>query len=360
MKKLTAMLALVLLVLFLGCSRAESQPDNTQSSEQGVQGESIKEAVQQEEEQAQEELVLSFVGDMMFDKSVAGFIKAKGEDYVFQGYEKHFKSSDIVFGNLESALSVKGQPIKDKEYTFRSSPKLAPYLKKYHFEAVSIANNHSLDFGPSAFTDTMKALKENGILYGGGGYNKKEASDGVIIEKKGRKIGFIAFTRVTPSVDWYAGAKKPGIIGAYKVHEAEVLAVVGNLKEKCDLLVVSVHWGKEGSVDVREQEKELAHLLIDSGVDVIMGHHPHVVQGVEMYKGKPIFYSLGNFFFTTSHAAICNKTMLATVRYDSSGELKSVEAVPGIINAGRPFPMDETQKMEFFDYLNRKNVGLKL
>jgi poly-gamma-glutamate synthesis protein (capsule biosynthesis protein) len=266
----------------------------------------------------------------------------------------------MVFGNLESSLSYRGQPIKDKEYVFRSSPKVVPFLKQHKFSALSIANNHVLDYGPAAFTDIMKILKENGINYGGGGHNRQEAVEGVITEEKGLKVGFIAFTRVTPSVDWYAGAKKPGIIGAYKVHEAEVLKAVANLKPKCDILVVSLHWGKEGSTTIRGEEKELAHKLVDTGADVIMGHHPHVVQGIEIYKNRPIFYSLGNFFFTTSRAAICNKTIMATVRFGSNGEFKSVEAVPGIINYGRPIPMAEAQKIEFIEQLNKMNINLKL
>ncbi len=358
MKKLTALFAMVLIILFFGCTGADSQPDNPQSSQENPQESIVQETVQQEAEQ--EELVLSFVGDMMFDKSVAGFIKAKGEDYVFEGYEKHFMGSDIVFGNLETSLSNRGQAIKDKQYTFRSSPTLAPFLKKYNFSVLSIANNHVLDYGPLAFLDTMKHLKENGISYGGGGHNKQEAYNGVVIEKKGLKIGFLAFTRVTPSVDWYAGAKKPGIIGAYKVHETEVLEAVKLLNEKCDLLVVSLHWGKEGSTTVRKEETEFAHKLVDSGADVIEGHHPHVVQGIEMYKERPIFYSLGNFIFTSSHAQICNKTIMATVRYGSKGELKTVEAVPGMIKSGRPVPMEGSEKQEFIDYLNRMNINLKL
>lgn len=363
MSKPKILMAMVLMVLFFGCSRAESQPDKLQGGQlDDARESSIQQTVQQEltKQEEQEEVVLSFVGDMLFDKSVAGFIKAKGEDYVFEGYNRHFMSSDIVFGNLETAMSHKGEPIKDKEYTFRSSPKLVPFLKKYNFTMLGIANNHILDYGQAAFTDTLKLLKENGISYAGGGYSRQEASEGVIVEKKGLKIGFLAFTRVTPSVDWYAGKNKPGIIGAYKVHEAEVLAAVNNLKDKCDLLVVSLHWGKEGSEQVRKQETELAHLLIDSGVDLIMGHHPHVVQKVEIYKDKPIFYSLGNFFFTTSHTAVCNKVLMATVRYGSDGELRSIEAVPGIISNGRPVPMDDVQKKEFLDYLNKMNIGLQL
>ena len=358
MRKLIVLNAIVLVFMFFGCAGEDSQQDITQSSQNNSDSSIVQEAVQQDE--GQEELVLSFVGDIMFDKSVAAFIKSKGEDYIFQGYEKHFEGSDIVFGNLETPLSSRGQPIQDKEYTFRSSPKIAPFLKKHNFTALSIANNHVLDYGSAAFVDSMKILKENGISYGGGGYNKQEASDGVVIEKKGLKIGFIAFTRVTPNVDWYAGARKPGIIGAYKAHEAEVLDAVKNLKPKCDILVVSLHWGKEGSTIVRKQEAELAHKLVDSGADVIMGHHPHVVQSVELYKDKLIIYSLGNFIFTTSYSEISNKTIMATARFDQSGKLKSVEAVPGIIKWGRPVPMEAVQGEKFIEYLNKMNINIKL
>lgn len=362
MKKLMALFAVILVLSLHGCTWEEVRPEELQSIQESREDAAVEQTVLQQKEivTEKEELVLSFVGDMMFDRSVAAFIRSEGEDYIFQGYEKYFKGSDIVFGNLETALSHRGEPVKDKEYTFRSNPELAAYLKKYNFKVLSIANNHILDYGTDAFSDTLKIMKENGISYGGGGYDKKEAMEGIVLEKKGLKIGFIAFTRVTPSVDWYAGAKKPGIIGAYKVHEESVLEAVNNLRPRCDLLVISLHWGKEVSTIIRKEETELAHKLIDSGADVIMGHHPHVVQGMELYKGKPIFYSLGNFFFTTSKAQICNQTIMATVRYDENGELKSVEAIPGIIQYGRPVPMEEGPKKQFIEQLNKMNINIEL
>lgn len=355
MNRIAALLTIVITLLAIGCSGSDTRQDKDQMLQENTQGSIVQETVKQEEE-----LVLSFAGDIMFDKSVADLIKSKGEDYVFQGYEKYLKSSDIVFGNLETALCNSGQPIMDKKHTFRSSTKLAPFMKKYNFISMSIANNHTLDYGRDAFVESMKTLKENGISYGGGGHNKKEATDGVIIEKKGVNIGFIAFTSVIPSVDWYAGDKRPGIIGAYKVHETEVLKAVNNLDSKCDVLVVSVHWGKEGKTIVREQESELAHKLVDAGADVVMGHHPHVVQKFELYKDKLILYSLGNFIFTTSYSEISNKTVLATARFDQNGRMKSVEAVPGTIKWGRPFPMDEVQGRAYLDYLNKININVNL
>lgn len=358
MRKLTALIIIIILFMFLGCGGECSRQDILKSSQDNMQNNIVQGEAQQKEEK--EELVLSFIGDIMFDKSVASFAKSKGWDYTFQGYEKYFKGSDIVFGNLETSVSYRGQPVQGKKYTFRSSPKVVPFLKKNNITALSIANNHVLDYGTTAFRDTMKAMKENGISYGGGGANKKEALEGVVIEKKGIKIGFIAFTRVTPSVDWYAGAKKPGIVGAYKVHEAEVLKAVKDLRSRCDIMVVSLHWGEEGSAVVRGQDRELAHKLVDSGADVIMGHHPHVVQGIELYKGKLVIYSLGNFIFTTSYSELNNKTIMATVRYDKNGKFKTVEVVPGIIKWGRPVPMGPAEGEKFMDYLNKMNVNIKL
>lgn len=355
MKRCAILTVLLMLVLLIGCSRPDTGGEAAQSG-------SIKETVRHEEQAGPEEeneLVLSFVGDMMFDRSVAAYIEQKGEDYIFEGYRKYFEGSDIVFGNLETVLSTRGEPLEGKQYTFRSSPKLLPYLKKYNFTMLGIANNHVLDYGREAFIDTLKLLEEYGISYAGGGLNKEEASRGVVVEKKGLKIGFIAFSRVTPSVDWYAGTKRPGILGGYKVHEPEVLEAVKSLADRTDILVVCLHWGKEGMLQVGEQESELAHLLIDSGADVIMGHHPHVVKKVEMYKGKPIFYSLGNFFFTSSRSELSNKVLLATIRYGMDGELKCIEAVPGIIQMGRPVPMEGQQKQDFIDYLNSMNIGIR-
>jgi len=356
MKKLSAIVVVLIVILVIGCSGSESIRDNGSTIQEEPQGSMTQQTAGQEEQ----ELVLSFAGDMMFDKSVAGFIKSKGGDYVFQGYEKYLKSSDAVFGNLETALSSGGKPILDKEHTFRSDPQLADFMRKYNFTAMSLANNHSLDYGRPAFVDSMRHLKDKGICYGGGGHNKKEAIDGVVFKRKGLDIGFIAFTGVVPSVDWYATEKRPGIIGAYKVHEAEVLSAVSSLDSRCDILVVSVHWGKEGSTAVRKQEAELAHKLVDAGADVVMGHHPHVVQSFELYKDKLIMYSLGNFIFTTSYAEISNRTILATARFDGSGKLKAVEAVPGIIKYGRPSPMDEIQSRAYLDDLNKVNINIKL
>lgn len=362
MRKPAAVFAAALLLLLTACTvRSEYSPPVLQPGE----GSDIKETPAltvpaEEPAKAAEGITIALTGDMMFDGYVGGVLKSKGGDYLFEGYKEYLGESDMVFGNLETCISHRGKPMEDKQYTFRSSSLAAAALKKHNFTAVSVANNHVLDYGYEAFEDTLKALEDNGILYAGGGRNKQEARRGAFIEKNGIKVGFIAFSRIVPVVDWYAGDKKPGIIGAYKVHEPEVLKLIAELKSKCDILVVSVHWGKEGTLEARVEETETARKMVDAGADIIMGHHPHVVQGIEMYKGKPIFYSLGNFIFTGSRSELGNKTVLAEVRINGEKKVEAVRVIPGMIKSGRPLPMDEKQGRDFMEHLNRYNINFEL
>lgn len=306
------------------------------------------------------EVTISMVGDIIFYGSVEASMQKYGDAFILEGYGHLMKESDIVLGNLETCMSKRGKPMEDKQFTFRGRPDALKVLKDNNFSAVSIANNHVLDFGRDAFLDTLDNLEKHGLLYAGGGRNRQEANEGIIIEKNGIKIGFLAFTKVVPVVEWYAGKNKPGIVGAYKVHEEQFVEAIQQIKKNCDVLVVSVHWGKEASTEIRDEEKYIGHSMIDAGADIIMGHHPHVVQGIEIYKGKPIFYSLGNFIFTKSKLDICNKTIMATVTVDDKGNVSDIKVVPGIINSGKPTPMDSAEREVFIRYLNSLNVNYEL
>lgn len=311
-------------------------------------------------EEENKNITISMVGDMIFYWSVEASMKKYGDGFVLEGYGPLMRQSDIVLGNLETPVSKRGKPMEDKQFTFRGRPEILKILKDNNFSAVSIANNHVLDFGPDAFLDTLDNLREYELLYAGGGRNKDEADKGVIIEKNGIKVGFLAYTKVVPVVDWYAKKNRPGIVGAYKVHEKEFVNAIREAKNNCDVLVVSVHWGKEASTEIKDEEKYIGHSMIDAGADIIMGHHPHVVQGMEMYKGKPIFYSLGNFIFTRSKLDISNKTMMATVTIDGEGKISDIHVIPGTIVSGKPTPMENIEREEFIKYLNSMNINYKL
>lgn len=352
MKRLQMALFLLMFVFMISSCTGLAEVDDGEA----VQGEETR----FEEPDDKKKITISMVGDMLFYGTVDSYMKKHGDGFVLEGYGPLMKKSDIVLGNLETSISHRGKPMEDKQYTFRGRPEVLKILKENNFSAVSIANNHVLDFGVDAFLDTLDNLEKYELLYAGGGRNREEADKGTIIEKKGIKVGFLAFTKVVPVVDWYAGKNKPGIVGAYRVHEQEFIKTIQEMKKNCDVLVVSVHWGKEGTTTIRDEEKYISRSMIDAGADIIMGHHPHVVQGIEIYKDKPIFYSLGNFIFTKSKIDISNKTIMASVEVDQEGNISDIHVIPGTIVNGKPTPMEGIERDNFIKYLNGLNVNYVL
>lgn len=297
-------------------------------------------------------LTISLVGDMCFDNLVAERMKQNGNDFLFSGYSEYFKNSDVLFGNLETPLTTVQPDEIVKDYHFRSDPSIAGLLKKNNFTAVSIANNHILDSGRAGLYETVQSLYKYGVGFAGGEYNLEKAVKPYFVKIKGRKIGFLAFSKVIPSHEWVAGENKYGIACAYSWHENVYKEAISSAKKECDILVVSVHWGKERSMNVDEDDAATAHKMIDSGADIIMGHHPHVVSRMEYYKGKPIFYSLGNFIFTTSNYREANKTIMARVVINNQKKIEEVAIIPGKIIESAPVPMEGVEREVFVKVFN--------
>ena len=183
-----------------------------------------------------------------------------------------FENDDLTIVNFEGTLSERGER-QDKEYAFRGNPEYAKVLTSSSVEAVNLANNHTYDYGEAAFSDTKKIMEENGVIW-------FEGSNFTITEIKGVKVGLIGVNGLT-----YAGKTQfPKIIAKMKEQGAE-------------LIIASFHWGEEGAYIPNETQISLAHSAIDNGADLVLGHHPHVLQGIEKYNGKYIVYSLGNFCF---------------------------------------------------------------
>jgi len=272
---------------------------------------------------------IGLVGDICFDGLVKKSIDKYGEDTVFYGYEEQIKKSDMIFANLETTVTEMGSKVSGKKFTFRSSPDMLKILKRNKIGIVSIANNHIVDYGEEGFYDTLNNLKKYGILYSGAGKNSKETLVFPIYIKNGVRIGFIAFSKVIPYREWNVDINRRGIRGIYPQHEKEAEAIVKSAKEKCDILIVSVHWGVERADEPRKDEIVLARKLINSGADVIMGHHTHTVQRMEYYKGKPIFYSLGNFVFGKSSLEKANRTAMGVVVIGSDKKIKEAKLERG-------------------------------
>jgi poly-gamma-glutamate capsule biosynthesis protein CapA/YwtB (metallophosphatase superfamily) len=263
---------------------------------------------------------LFFVGDMMLTRGVKSSV-----DKNFEGdYNKLFenlnmlKDADILFGNLEGDVSDVGNNV-GSIYSFRMDPKVLPVLKDAGFDIVSFANNHVGDWNITAFKDTLSRLNEIGILKIGAGINKEEAVNPTIIENNGTKFGFLGFTDVGPN--WLeAKLDTPGVLLA---NDPNFKEIIQNAKTKCDVLIISFHWGVEYKLVHNKRQENLAHSAIDSGADMIIGHHPHVMEDIEEYNGKPIVYSLGNFIFDQYFSKDTMRGMFFSAKYDGKNLIET-------------------------------------
>lgn len=308
--------------------------------------------VQKKTIETKEKTTISIVGDMLMDGSVRTQINKNGIEYPWEMVKGYFQEDDITIGNLETSITTKGTPWPDKLFNFRSNPNNLNAMKEASIDIVALGNNHSLDYSYDGFLDTLNHLDKSEIKRVGGGKNKKEAIEGIIVEKNGINIGVLSFTRVVPDIKWYATEKRPGIVGAYDAHVKEMLTRVGEMKEEVDILILSIHWGEELSTTPRKQEIDLARKLVDAGVDVVMGHHPHVLQGIEIYKGKPIFYSLGNFVFGAKNELTSN-TIIGQINLINKN-IDSIQVIPCTIVYGRPIPDEKiAEKIKYLNTISK-------
>jgi len=238
-------------------------------------------------------VTLTFAGDTMLDRGVKGnVVKNFNGDYskLFEKVDI-FKNDDISFVNLEGPVSNIGHNV-GSIYSFRMPVETIPTLKNIGVDIVSFANNHVGDYTGLAFKDTMDRLRDNDIAWAGAGYNYEDAKTVRIITVNGIKIGYIGFSDVGPN--WMqAKNTNPGILLA---NDPNIKEIISNAKSKTDFLVVSFHFGEEYK-EYNDRQEYLAKMAVDSGADLVAGHHPHVAQDIEYYKEKPIIYSLGNFMF---------------------------------------------------------------
>ena len=234
------------------------------------------------------------VGDIMLDGTARPVLNENGYDYPFAEVRRLFAGAHVVFGNLEGPLTTRGAPEQDKTYVFRSPPdKVGQALRNAGFNVVSLANNHTLDFGADGLAQTLEALDAVGIAHAGAGENLKAARRPVVLDANGTRVALLAYSLTLPE-HFYAEASKPGTAFG---HEAHVRADVAAARQQADIVLVSFHWGQEGKTTLREYQTRLGHVAIDAGAAAVIGHHPHILQGIEHYKDGVILYSLGNFTF---------------------------------------------------------------
>lgn len=317
------------------------------------------------EEAERYDILFSFAGDICFDDSCAVM-----QDYIGQGEKLEnniapellgmMRDADVCFVNNEFAFSDRGMPLENKMYTFRANPARASMLQEMGVDIAGLANNHVYDFGAEAMEDTFLTLQRIGIDYVGAGRNLKEAMTPVYREIEGKKIAYVAASRaekfkMTPQ----ATEDAAGILRCY---DTELfLQEIREARTQADYVIAIVHWGTEYSTELEEVQTTTGREYIDAGADIVIGGHTHCLQGMEYYKGKPILYSLGNFWFNNKPL----DSMLVLVRLsgeDKTSEITEknvqVQIVPARQENCRTRLLEGEDAGRLFDYLEGLSEGI--
>lgn len=242
---------------------------------------------------------LVLAGDVMLGRLVNRAIKERPPEVVWGDTLRFFASADASICNLECVISDRGTewaPEK-KAFHFRTDPRNIEALTKARITAVTLANNHSLDFGPEAMNDTLGLLDSFGIKRAGAGRDISEASRAAYFEAGGVSVALLSFTDNEPS--WEAKEKTPGVhfvpVDPADPRAISLFEAIGEAKKSADIVIASPHWGPNWGYRPVKTHIPFARAMIDAGADIVFGHSCHVFQGVELYKGRPIIYSAGDF-----------------------------------------------------------------
>jgi len=268
--------------------------------------------------------VLGFNLQDHFDAQLAlGRTREELVDLYFGGVRELLGRADLAVANLECPFTERGEKLT-KNFNFRARPELVEILKRGGIDAVSLANNHAMDFGVEGMRDTMQTLDAAGIGHFGTGTTLGDARQALILERNGLRLGLLGYyfqstEDMLEPEQIYALADRPGVAGCYtdfpQIRDM-VGADVATLVPQVDVVIAYFHWGKEGKYVVGDYQRELAHLCIERGARAVLGAHPHRLHGVEVHQGAPIFYSLGNFVYGGIKNPEDTLTMVAQLRID--------------------------------------------
>ena len=282
-----------------------------------------------------------FAGDLMLDRGTRHVIEVHGPDDLFGNVYHKLRSSDFTVANLECvACDTACQPV-DKRFTFRANPEWLLSLYKNGITHVILANNHSCDFGDKGVKQTISNLIHVGITPIGASQNNDATSEPTIIEKG--KDSMAVFSSCFLKQKFRSVSSENVTCLSEKIMAFKAM-------HPSYIILVCLHWGIEMDVRPSSEQVEQAHELIMAGADVIIGHHPHVVQTIEFYKGKYIFYSLGNFIFDNQHSRASRGIL--TDLFISKGRIISIQLIPFNILKSKPFIMNIEESETFRKEIN--------
>jgi poly-gamma-glutamate capsule biosynthesis protein CapA/YwtB (metallophosphatase superfamily) len=310
-------------------------------------------------ERDQDVAVLDAVGDIMLGRTVGRTIEMNGPRYPFEAVEPLLAGSDLRIGNLELPLTSRGQPAR-KDYVFRAPPSVAAGLSAAGFGLLTLANNHMLDYGIEGLLDTIDTLDRAGVGHVGAGRTVEEAHEPVILTVNGLRLAFLSYVN-TPNdgrSGWVAesmraGPTTPGVAwGTPDVVARDVAAA----RAHADLVIVAIHAGWEYTPTPNPVQRGLGYAAVEAGAALVLGAHPHVLQGIEFYHNVPIVYSLGNFVFDIDDddrrqpGMPSLLTAVIRLRLNRQG-VQSIEVRPAVIDQrdGRPIPVTGAAARPVYD-----------
>lgn len=283
-------------------TEAGNKEDTTQNSENN-----IEESTTNDNDTVTGEykpVTLSFTGDIYLGDTLYNHYTKSGlTGFLGQSLVDRFKNADLMICDHEyAATNLPDQYKADYQlYTYKAPTEREKIWKELGVDIVTLANNHTLDYGEQGLLDTFDALNANGISYIGAGKNLDEAIKAEIREINGKKIAVLAASRFVPNTGWYAGPNKIGLMTSYLGTDRFQMLKdeISRLKneEGCDTVIVFVHFGTEKTNQINDNQPVIAHGYVDSGADAVIACHAHTLQGIEIYNNAPIFYNLGNFLF---------------------------------------------------------------
>lgn len=313
------------------------------------------------------EISVLFLGDVMLSRGVAYQI-AQNSDlyYPFRNIHPLLQQNDFVFANFESPI-INDKEIHQGEMAFRVNENMAPILKEMNFSIFSLANNHMLDFGQKGLLNTLKLLDENQIQYIGAGENYQEAHQYKILEKNNIKIAFLAYNDSDIVLATNEAAENQP--GTAFMNLGALVQDVAEAKKSADFAIVSMHSGTEYKENPNSRQTEFARAAIDAGANLVIGHHPHIVQPIEKYpktkseisngasKNGFIFYSLGNCIFDQAWSEETMEGIAVQISFDKN-EIKGIKILPFIIeNYSQPKIISRIENPETFQkIINRLNL----
>lgn len=350
-----------------GDAAAESKPQNIGSAGAALGakggGAAVAEMVRLQETAGQYDFTLCFAGDINLDENwcTTEFMDTRENgiyDCISEELVEIMQEADIMCLNNEFTYSSGGTPLAGKAYTFRAKPERVEVLHQLGVDAVTLANNHVYDYGEEALMDTFSVLEEADIPYFGAGRTLEDAMAPLYLEVEGKTVALVGASRaeknkMTPQ----ATDNSPGILRCYDT--ALYKEAIAEAKANADFCIAFVHWGTEYSFELEQVQLDTGKEYLDAGADVVIGAHSHCLQGLEYYDGKPIVYSLGNYWFNEKTL----DTMLVQLHIFGNDTEQSIEVqiVPAVQSGCKTvYAAEPEERRRIYDFLESISVNVEI